>query len=53
MKLLTWGQLSPALSLPIGFVYLAGPIGMGLTSIRLIQQIVQQVKILFGKEVPQ
>ncbi|MCM3601624.1 TRAP transporter small permease [Robertmurraya korlensis] len=53
LKLLTWGQLSPALSLPVGFVYLAGPIGMGLTAIRLIQLIVQQVKILLGKEVPQ
>jgi len=51
MKVFNWGQLSPALNLPIGFVYLAGPIGMGLTAIRLIQQLVQQVSLLMKKEI--
>lgn len=51
MKLLTWGQLSPALDLPVGFVYLAGPIGMGLTAIRLIQQLVHQASNLVKKEI--
>jgi TRAP-type C4-dicarboxylate transport system permease small subunit len=53
LKLLTWGQLSPALSIPIGYVYLAGPIGMGLTSIRLVQQIILHAKKLIGKELAQ
>ncbi|MFA0175895.1 TRAP transporter small permease [Vibrio lentus] len=34
------GQTSPALGLPMWIVYLAGPIGFALTSIRLIQQMV-------------
>lgn len=49
-QLLTFGQLSPALDIPIWLVYLAGPIGMGLTALRLIQQIYQQGKLLFKKE---
>ncbi|MEH7245462.1 TRAP transporter small permease [Neobacillus niacini] len=50
MKLLTWGQTSPALHIPVGLVYLAGPVGMGLTAIRLLQQLFQQGKELFKKE---
>jgi TRAP-type C4-dicarboxylate transport system permease small subunit len=53
IKLLTWGQSSPALNLPVGLVYLAGPIGMGLTAIRLLQQLFQQIKMLMGKEAVQ
>lgn len=49
MKLLTWGQSSPALNLPVGLVYLATPVGMGLTAIRLLQQIIGQVKTLSKK----
>ena len=51
MKLLTWGQTSPALSIPVGLVYLAGPVGMGLTAIRLIQQLVQHTRFFTGKEI--
>ncbi len=50
IKLLTWGQLSPSLHLPVGLVYLAGPVGMGLTMIRLLQQLFQQGKALIKKE---
>lgn len=50
MKLLGFGQKSPALQIPMGFVYLATPIGMGLTAIRIIQNLIQQFKALFGKE---
>lgn len=51
VKLLTWGQSSPALNLPVGLVYLATPVGMGLTAIRLLQQIIDQVKALSKKAV--
>ncbi|MFZ4451497.1 TRAP transporter small permease [Salibacterium aidingense] len=44
------GQQSPALHLPMGVVYLATPAGMGLTVIRLIQQLLKQGKALFGKD---
>lgn len=50
MKLLKFGQTSPALQIPMGLVYMATPVGMGLTSIRIIQNIVKQVKTLMGKE---
>jgi TRAP-type C4-dicarboxylate transport system permease small subunit len=50
MKLLTWGQVSPALDIPIGLVYLATPVGMGLTAIRLIQQLILQAKSLAKNE---
>lgn len=49
MKLLAWGQTSPANKIPMGIVYLATPIGMGLTSIRLIQHLVVQAKALVGE----
>lgn len=49
-KILTFGQTSPGLRIPMGFVYLATPIGMALTSIRLIQQLILQVRALLGKE---
>ncbi|PYZ92190.1 TRAP transporter permease DctQ [Salipaludibacillus keqinensis] len=49
-QLLGWGQTSPALHIPMGFVYLATPVGMALTSIRIIQQMIKQFKALLGKE---
>ncbi|WP_070120897.1 TRAP transporter small permease [Bacillus marinisedimentorum] len=39
-KLLAFGQQSPALHIPMGLVYMATPIGMGLTVIRLIQNLI-------------
>lgn len=48
-SLLKFGQKSPSLGISMGIVYLATPIGMGLTAIRLLQQIVQQIKALLGK----
>ncbi|WP_088105887.1 TRAP transporter small permease [Halalkalibacter urbisdiaboli] len=48
-RLLQFGQTSPALRIPMGFVYLAAPVGMALTSIRLIQNLLNQVKTLLGK----
>lgn len=48
-RLLDFGQTSPALHIPIGLVYLATPVGMGLTAIRIIQQLIKQVKTLKGE----
>lgn len=48
-QLLSWGQQSPALHIPMGLVYLAAPVGMALTSIRLIQNLVSQFRTLFGE----
>lgn len=42
--LLSFGQVSPGLGIEMGYVYLATPIGFGLTSIRLIQIFIIQVK---------
>lgn len=49
-KLLAFGQKSPALQIPMGLVYMATPIGMGLTLIRLIQNLLKDIKVLQGKE---
>jgi TRAP-type C4-dicarboxylate transport system permease small subunit len=49
LKLLAFGQKSPALHIPMGIVYMASPIGMGLAAIRLIQNITRQIKALMGK----
>ncbi|MGF1733759.1 TRAP transporter small permease [Photobacterium satsumensis] len=40
LELYHLGQTSPALGLPMWIVYLAGPVGFGLTSFRLIQQMI-------------
>lgn len=48
-KLLTFGQKSPALHIPMGLVYMATPIGMGLTVIRLLQNLIKHFKALFGE----
>lgn len=50
LKLLEWGQKSPALQIPMGLVYFAAPVGMGLTAIRIIQNLIKQLKALFGFE---
>lgn len=50
-KLLAFGQKSPALHIPMGLVYMATPVGMGLTIIRLIQNLITYFKVLLGKEV--
>ncbi|WP_096199029.1 TRAP transporter small permease [Bacillus sp. FJAT-45350] len=49
-QILNLGQKSPALQIPMGYVYMATPIGMGLTAIRIVQQIVKQVQALRGKD---
>lgn len=49
-KLLGFGQTSPALQIPMGLVYLSAPIGMGLTLIRLIQNLIKHIRVLQGKE---
>jgi TRAP-type C4-dicarboxylate transport system permease small subunit len=48
-QLLAFGQRSPANQIPMGYVYMATPIGMGLTAIRLIQNLIKQFKALLGK----
>ncbi len=47
-QLLSFGQKSPANQIPMGLVYMATPIGMGLTLIRLIQNLIKQIKALRG-----
>ncbi|MFG6149423.1 TRAP transporter small permease [Halobacillus sp. B23F22_1] len=49
-KILEWGQMSPGLHLPMGLVYLATPVGMGITAVRIIQQLINQYASLKGKE---
>ncbi|KGP72832.1 TRAP transporter small permease [Pontibacillus yanchengensis] len=50
LQLLSFGQQSPALHIPMGLVYLAAPIGLGLTAIRLLQNIYKQIRMLIGKD---
>lgn len=40
MDLYKFGQTSPALSIPMAYVYLASPVGLSLTAIRLLQNII-------------
>lgn len=47
-QLLNFGQKSPANQIPMGLVYMATPIGMGLTLIRLIQNLIKHIKALRG-----
>ncbi|MGP4073405.1 TRAP transporter small permease [Piscibacillus sp. B03] len=49
-NLLRLGQKSPALQIEMGIVYLAAPIGMGLTMFRLVQNMYSQVLMLIGKK---
>ncbi|MGE6204698.1 TRAP transporter small permease [Guptibacillus hwajinpoensis] len=49
-QLLSFGQKSPALHIPMGAVYMATPIGFGLSAIRLLQNLYVQFKMLTGKQ---
>lgn len=42
-RILKLGQFSPALGIPMGFIYLAAPIGFFLTAVRITQKIVYDV----------
>ncbi|MDQ0338285.1 TRAP-type C4-dicarboxylate transport system permease small subunit [Caldalkalibacillus uzonensis] len=42
------GQTSAGLGLPMGYVYAAGPVGMALTSVRLIQHLIKQFRRLLA-----
>ena len=46
---ITFNQYSPAMQIPMHYVYLACPVGFGLTTIRLIHATVLEVKSLTGK----
>ena len=48
-QLLSFGQKSPALQIPMGLVYMATPVGMGLTIIRLLQNLKVNIDTLRGK----
>jgi TRAP-type C4-dicarboxylate transport system permease small subunit len=45
-QILMWGQRSPALQVNMGLVYMAAPVAMLLTSLRLTQQLLLQFKSL-------
>lgn len=42
--LVTSGQITPALRIPMSYVYLAAPIGMALTTIRLMQNLYEKIR---------
>ena len=44
------GQISNGAHIPMGFVYAAVPVGMSLTIIRLVQQIIRAVKAIKNHE---
>ncbi|MBO8137321.1 MAG: TRAP transporter small permease [Desulfotomaculum sp.] len=46
MNLANFGQTSPALSIPMAYVYLASPAGLSLAIIRLLQNIVETARSL-------
>lgn len=46
LTLLSFGQKSAALYLPMGLVYMAAPVGMVLTIIRIIQNLIIDIKRL-------
>ncbi len=43
-------QTSASLPIDMGWVYLATPIGMALAIVRIIQQLILQIKAMMGKE---
>ncbi len=45
-KLFSSSQVTPALTIPMAFVYLAAPVGMVLTVIRLIQDLYENIRAL-------
>ncbi|QOY34239.1 TRAP transporter small permease [Anaerobacillus isosaccharinicus] len=47
-RLFQFGQKAASMNIPMGFVYMAAPIGMGLTAIRILQQLTIQIKALLG-----
>ncbi|WP_051688161.1 TRAP transporter small permease [Desulfofalx alkaliphila] len=52
IDLYNYGQTSPALGIPMAYVYLAAPLGLSLAVIRLIQSIIQSIRD-FNKSEPQ
>lgn len=44
VRLMEWGEISPALRIPMWIVYAAVPIGLGLTAIRCIQSAWARIK---------
>ncbi|WP_068803196.1 TRAP transporter small permease [Thauera phenolivorans] len=46
MKIFKFGQTSPALGIPMGYIYLAPTVGFLLTFFRLLQNIVASIKEL-------
>ncbi|MGM0904087.1 MAG: TRAP transporter small permease [Bacillota bacterium] len=48
-QLLQFGQKSPANQIPMGFVYMATPFGMGLTLIRLVQNQIKLIRTFMDK----
>ncbi|MGD9808763.1 MAG: TRAP transporter small permease [Deferribacterales bacterium] len=50
MKIFNFGQSSPAMGIPMGYVYLAPAVGFLLVFIRLIQSLIKNIKELNVKE---
>lgn len=50
VKLLNFGQKSPALQIPMGLIYFAAPAGLGLSAIRIVQNIILQILAWNGKD---
>lgn len=46
MKVFKFGQTSSSLSIPMGYIYLAPAVGFGLVILRLLQKIMQQIRII-------
>lgn len=51
--LISQGQLSPAMHIPMGYAYAAVPVGCGLMLFRLIEKLYGEIKKLSEKEVAQ
>lgn len=49
--LLSGGQTSASLHIPMGFIYMAAPVGMGLSIIRIIQNMIKDFKNFKNEEV--
>jgi TRAP-type C4-dicarboxylate transport system permease small subunit len=49
-KILSLGQASPAVGVPMGFVYMAPLVGFAMVSFRLVQSIYFEIKSLKGDE---
>ncbi|MBM4761084.1 TRAP transporter small permease [Bacillus sp. B15-48] len=49
-QLLQFGQRSPANQIPMGLIYMATPVGMGLTLIRLVQNQLKLIRAFLGKD---